>query len=681
MLCQCPPKLTPLQSRLAASLLALSLVAVFLWTLSSPTFAYAQESAIDGSGRIRDGTDHNWHRLQQAAPELELELDEDAFALTDENGTERHNKAKRQDDGDEPMAIDDNDSPNNMNAVAGETTYWVYSKDLLLATRADKPKGLPGESEDKRSIEAPDHLELRKRDKGAEGDGRLHARQNDQTVYISINTCLQPRYNGANDELRDPPPQLTLYVSNSSDNRRPGPGSDFRSRNQIERSLEGGFANVTIERSEEFYISVHAPELPDEFEGDWNYELAVSLTDYYHGFDSSEFLHLVDVDTTSALLVTNNLTEADPSDDVYKEWMDLAPPYTFFGNNNNYTKTRGLEHSYCGMRMNSQIIAGEKDDLGLMSDVELGMTSRGLGNKPKEQFYITRLNRSSTYNGILAKTGNSTASGAGVVGGGGTVWQSIPFMTKRDGNCGLLFNLSFCNEVAYAVPSNPNTFASTAALGAVYDNYAASLYQNFNYSLQQVACNASNDSKYSLAKDCTDCATAYKEWLCAVTIPRCEDFSANMDFLQPRNVGMAYLSNTSMVDETYLNEPYTPMPGAPSLDGSPAFRQTRGSVRASNSTRNAGIINAQVLPGPYKEVLPCEDLCYSLVQSCPAKLGFGCPDSGVGLEVDYGKRSDNGTVTCSYLGAVYYRNSGSSQSVSNAMVFGAAAVLGLILMI
>ena len=66
------------------------------------------------------------------------------------------------------------------------------------------------------------------------------------------------------------------------------------------------------------------------------------------------------------------------------------------------------------------------------------------------------------------------------------------------------------------------------------------------------------------------------------------------------------------------------------------------------------MIDTQIQPGPYKEVLPCQDLCWDIVQSCPASLGFSCPSAGRGLEVTYGQRSDNGDVTCSYLGAAYY---------------------------
>lgn len=82
-----------------------------------------------------------------------------------------------------------------------------------------------------------------------------------------------------------------------------------------------------------------------------------------------------------------------------------------------------MQKSYCALNQLAQIRKSS-------NNVEVGMTNRGLGNKPKEQFYITGLNRSSTYYGILAMDGNSTSSGNGIIGGGGRVWQPMNFSTK-----------------------------------------------------------------------------------------------------------------------------------------------------------------------------------------------------------------------------------------------------------
>ena len=145
-------------------------------------------------------------------------------------------------------------------------------------------------------------------------------------------------------------------------------------------------------------------------------------------------------------------------------------------------------------------------------------------------------------------------------------------------------------------------------------------------------------------RTCDDCSRAYKEWLCAVSIPRCDDFSSNLPFLAPRNIGQPFTNGTTINSNQILY---------PSGGNGPGFSAGQlQKTSASNQSRNV-LIDQHVKPGPYKEVLPCKDLCYSLVQSCPAALGFGCPYPGKGLEMSYGDRSSDGDITCSFLGAAF----------------------------
>lgn len=62
---------------------------------------------------------------------------------------------------------------------------------------------------------------------------------------------------------------------------------------------------------------------------------------------------------------------------------------------------------------------------------------------------------------------------------------------------------------------------------------------------------------------------------------------------------------------------------------------------ANKSTNQYGVsrnkkIDEEVQPGPYKEMLPCKDLCYHLTQNCPAALQFACPLESTGLNFSYG---------------------------------------------
>ena len=717
------PKLTPLQSRFAVSLSA-SLILVFIYFfLWNPHLAYAAELELTGGGEglAKGGEDHNWARIDEdggrAARDWQARIEEDEGRASqdwqypggvqdhDEHDSTAQPESEQHDHPQTPLdkreavvvtTLGASNVPGALNINPGQTQIWIFRNTTIWGNYTDPGIGLPGEFDDSNNDDSGDQGTVYSKLKGGHvGSAQLFERQSteNRTVYISINTCLQPGWNGTSTQT-GPPPQLTLYISNTTSNRTPGP--NITEDTQVVLPLDEGFASYSIDATADLYMSVAAPDLPSNFSGVWNYNLAASIDGYYHSYHPAAFLHLVDTDTNSALLVTENLTQANPEDAVYQQWMNLSTPFIVFAQNIQDSSVLGVKNSLCGLQTTAQLIANPDDPGAITDAVQMGMVTRGLGNKPKEQFYIKSLNASSDYEVFLGMLGNSTRSGAGIVGGGGQVWSPVSLRTKQgecivlttseeitsasdstliDGNCALIFNLTFCSEVAYAVPSNPYTFPSTDYLSAVYDSYAANMYQNFNYSLQQIPCNTTSSAQYSLAKNCDDCAAAYKQWLCAVTMPRCEDFSAQLPWLQPRNMAQRFLNSSSspmFISQGDLDAPYNPMESAPG--DSNARSQTYASVFASNSSRNPEIIDQTIMPGPYKEVLPCEDLCYSLVQSCPASLGFGCPSPGKGLERDYGKRT--GDLTCSYLGAVYYLNDAGRSATGTSLV--AMVVAGLV---
>ena len=610
------PKLSPLQSRFAACLSA-SVILLLLWlSLTKPQFAYALE--LDS--RI-GSEDHNHYII----------LDDEGFddlGQSVQEETERHIITERADDGVSALA---NNDPASSNIQIGETQNWVFSKDAIDGQRGNTGTGLPGEKPDNTELQ-PEVHELRRRQSGTK-------------VYITLNTCLQPSSNTTNAI----PPQLQMSISLSDSNQKPGPASG----NSI--TVDGGYAIFEVETNSDVYVGISAPNTT-EFAGIWNYNIAASIDAPFHTFLDPEVknLYFVDSDNHAALLITNDTTQALPNSTVYQEWMRLSPPWGVFASDQKDRSILGVERSFCGLRNTAQLAT----NINNISNQNVAqMTNRGLGGQPKEQFYITGLNATSQYWGMLVMEGNSTASGTGVVGGGGTVWASIDFSTKSSNNCALMYNLSFCSEVAYAVPTNPEKFSPETGLpdlAALYDSNAAQMYQYFNYSLQQIPCNTTSSAQYSLARTCDDCARAYKQWLCAVTIPRCEDFNNPSAYLKPRNVKQKFINGSSISSN----------PSQFDVD------QALLDAVATNSSRNP-LIDTKIEPGPYKEILPCQDLCYDLVQSCPASLGFACPLAGKGLEESYGKRinASEGVISCSYLGAAFYL-SGSSRIVPGLSVFG-----------
>jgi calcium channel MID1 len=214
----------------------------------------------------------------------------------------------------------------------------------------------------------------------------------------------------------------------------------------------------------------------------------------------------------------------------------------------------------------------------------------------------------------------------------------------------IITDLEFCDEMQYAVPGNRTLFPDAESLRKHYDNYTQSLYNNFEKSLQQIQCEAPMENQYSLVRNCDDCRKAYKNWLCSVAIPRCEDFSeTDRNYLHIRNINEPF-PNGTLVDQK--------------------LRDEHGLDIAYNQSRN-DMINNEIKPGPYKELLPCDYTCYELVQSCPAALGFACPlPGGIQFDVAYGHQLPGEKLSCNYPGSAHYPGVSSRSTISWATLFG-----------
>jgi len=654
------PKLTPLQSRFAACLGTSVLLFIIYYSVSlfPSHFAYAAE--LDSI----HNQDHNHHRI---AREQEFALASETDWGDDENVEMFEGTAEYQADfvglGRDIIgrALLDtfalqNNIPNSLNVGPGETRYYVFENSSVWGEHASWRSGLPS------NISRGDQDVISKRD--AEGiqiledavgmeESSFVRRQTGGTtraVFISVNTCLQPSPQGGQ---TDPVPQLTLYVSLTDQNPKPGPAASADL--QTAYPLVEGYGAAQLNATGNVYIAVAAPNATsNSLSGDWNYVVAASIdASYYYYNDTTSFLWTIDTDSTSALVATYNLTSEDDTDETMalrKEWMATPLPFSMFVYNQSDPKVNGIRNSFCGL---------QKLDSG-STVVETNMTERGMGSNPKQQFYVHELIPGQNYTGVLAYNGvNRTAdSGANVVGGGGQLWQAMDFTTKigktvsshpsfyqksnsarPDGNCRVIFDLPFCTDVAYAVPTNPfnSSLSSAQILAQTYDNYTQLLYKNFDFSLQQIPCNTTNSAQYSLARTCDDCARDYKTWLCAVTIPRCTDFSTPAPYLVPRNVGQKFANGTQSSLSTY------------------GLNDSLSTSFYSNSSRNP-LIDTHIKPGPYRELLPCKELCYDMVQSCPMAMGFACP-GGRMLARSYGDfdrgsiaKEGAGAVTCNYLG-------------------------------
>lgn len=396
------PKLTPLQSRFAASLLASVILLIIYFSLTKPPFAYAAE--MDQ----RIPPDHNHPIILDLEDDLDFGTN-DIFGSPSDDPmeTERSKNVIRQASTD-PTALANND-PKQINIKPGETQFWVFNRDALSGPLSPPTPGLPSLVERTEQQESRQDLKKRQDNNAPSGS---------RSLWITLNTCLQP--STSNSEV-GVPPQLQLYISESQNQKNPGPGGSGDSQRSV--PVENGYSSVRLDASDDVFIGVAAVNTTD-FSGIWNYEIAGSIDAPFHDYDSDHpDLYFVDSDNHAALLITKDTTQALPNETIFQEWMSIAPPFSMFAHNLNDPAVLGIQNSYCGLKQNAQIKTSSDSQ-------DMSMTTRGQGGKPKEQFYIQNLNDSTTYFGFLAMNGNSTASGNGVVGGGGKVWKAMNFTTK-----------------------------------------------------------------------------------------------------------------------------------------------------------------------------------------------------------------------------------------------------------
>ncbi|KAF6812878.1 calcium channel subunit mid1 [Colletotrichum sojae] len=615
-------QLSPLQSRLAASLIASLLLLLIYYLLSTPSFALAAELTelsppVFDTFELEDALD----RRSPFEPIYEPE-----FAAFPRSIVGRA-----------PAGVTAlvNNVKVNRNVPGNSTQNFVFEAISIFANFFD--------------VTADDAYVVEQRERSNDSDDRpedvvgtgdaqlevledtgLRPRQQPQgrTVFISATTCIQP--NRAANNTGSDPPQITMYVSTSKDNQTPGPGQNSTLQKTV--VFEEGAASIKVNATGDVFIGISAPEKDaQKFTGDWNFDVAASTDDYFHSYDNSPSeLLWVDSDSSAALLTTQNLTDTY-NETLIQEIMQQSPPFVMFVENRDHPTTKGVRRSMCGLENYAQIAAKKGGKFGNLASTV--MTTRGPGNLPKQQFFFNGLNSSAFYTGILVHTGNSSSlkkrQEGGGTGTGGKVFQATPFETKDGENCKIITDLEFCNETEYAVPANSNKMNITQ-LAQFYDNYARDVYANFQKQLAQVACEAPAVQRYSLSRNCTDCEIAYKKWLCSVTIPRCEDFTAaEANYSLVRNVNQTFPNGTLL----------------------PIDQQDKYKMKVHQHSRNP-LIDEMVAPGPYREILPCAYLCYDLVQSCPASLGFNCPTPrDDNFNSSYAIQGDG--LTCNYPGAVH----------------------------
>lgn len=387
-----------------------------------PQFATAAQ--LDRSAALDDDNDnrgwvHGWAVDDAGVVEEET----DATDTIDVGGTEYEPEFALFDRGiigraPAGVAALNNNEPSTSNILPGETMSYVFELASLQSTDTESTRlrelrrSLNGSQVAPEDVESPasDDLELARRQEPT------------KTVWISANTCQQPSRISPDQTTMDAP-QLSLFVSKSSDITQPGPGQD----NVEFIPFNEGAAMFNTTLTEDVFFSVYAPEVSSElFDTSlpYNYEIAVSTDQSYHTVADSDDSQLiwVDSDASGALLTTRNLTNS--SDQVI-----TTPPYVMFANNKEDLRINGIRKSYCGLAKWAQVRLLEDGQGGqITTDLKHG----GQGNLTKQEFYVGGLNASSQYVAILVHDpiASTTDKKRNAPGGGGVVFRETEIKTK-----------------------------------------------------------------------------------------------------------------------------------------------------------------------------------------------------------------------------------------------------------
>ncbi|AMD20329.1 HDL415Cp [Eremothecium sinecaudum] len=407
----------------------------------------------------------------------------------------------------------------------------------------------------------------------------------DTLTFISGNICSMPAGSSAQ--------KLRLYYSfdeNVLSDLSIAEPADF-DEGYVE-ALAVSPRNATLENPNAFsrvflvlqlvYKSTGLPVEASEGSVPWVYEICASQNMLAYQWDGKPRLNVIDVDSDSALLTNEHFT-AKADNDGNRFHLSSFDLLLYSGEH--IEDFNVLSKSVCAIST-GPLLTSSKNFIGdaensTMSSTDLKITKSFTKRNGmlKEQFHITGLNRSSTYVAYLKQyvidNHNDTSSG-------GVIFSKKVFSTMANDACSLIFGLNFCSGVSYSVPSSSVIRKDDkASLAKLYDDMALSLYANFSLALQLSTCEGEADAIYSPLRTCADCANSYKNWLCAVTIPRC----------------------------TTINTSYY------------TFRE--------KDNGRSDFINEVVQPAAdYYEIQPCIEMCHSIVRDCPAEFGFVCPTDG-----------------------------------------------------
>jgi calcium channel MID1 len=428
------PKLSPLQSRLLAYLVATS-ACIALWTPSLPLALAAEVLTTPDHDALSSLALHALTSRDIADIEAvgvdggEGDGYEPEFSYLDRSLIGRQ--------GDVAEQLNNNEKTEK-DIDPEQTIHFVFEKgQLRLRSAHDVPlDALEARGSDNASDEAGVEYDQH----GEEGDTsddnsrQLAKRQSGSSrVWLTANTCRQPMPNGDAKQARKNHPQLVMYVSTSPRNKSPGPDATQDTLTNITGVLfDGGYASFELNTTSDVYVGIGAPKLEEDWFGSWHFELAASTDGPYHSYDdSTPFLYMIDTDSESTLFISENLSESNDTTDLDR-WRAQNPFHMYAFPDGEWTPVTGLERSYCALKEQFNVNATRNFTIDTSITTKFTEVG-GDDNMPKSQFHVRNLQTAKTYNGFVVIEGSQqplTIPRAGTTRGGGKVFQAFNWTTK-----------------------------------------------------------------------------------------------------------------------------------------------------------------------------------------------------------------------------------------------------------
>lgn len=407
----------------------------------------------------------------------------------------------------------------------------------------------------------------------------------------------------------------TMYISTNAVNKSPGPNNKEGSPD-IAYFLGGLASDVTYDRDPDgAWISIYPPADTRNVTGEWTLVVTASSETQPLKLQETQGIQFSDSDRNNALLMTYNSSQGVSPDLT----LVVLPTYGPGSLPNAYYYNSSICAIAAAYR---QFNAIENDDKPAVNRSD---TLRGslYENTTRVQWQISNLQPATNYSAWLVEVGTSgSSSSSSTILSTSNLWPSIKFTTKSSANCRLVYDVDFCPSVAYSIPVSPDV--STGRALSIINQTVWPNFANFSATLDTFPCGDKSFGEYSALQTCDMCRNAYRDWLCAVTMPRCTDSLPVVN----NETSAAYPNPFDLVGvETPLNTDLLPY-----------------IINRKNDSRQAYIDAENGLDaGSYGEILPCIYTCYAVASSCPQPLiQWYCPLWDITAQSQYGTFADAG---------------------------------------